>query len=169
MAEISTITSPLYSCAEGPGFLMLINVANGEVIQTDLEEIAEKGMHWQILSDQQNPALEKKICAWIETYCHGKQPSQKLPLDLSPLAPFTTLILEHLLALPFGSFLSYQELAVRAGSPKGARAVGNACGRNPMPLFIPCHRILASGQRLGGFSMGLNIKKRLLQFEGIAI
>jgi O-6-methylguanine DNA methyltransferase len=160
--------SPLYSCPTGPGLLMLIHVGEGRIVQTDLEVISEEGMHWQITGDKLKGSLEKNICAWIETYCKGEQPKQKLPLDLDFLPPFTLAILEHLQSLPFGKALSYQQLAARIGNPKGARAVGNACGRNPVPLFVPCHRIIASGQRLGGFGMGISLKQRLLQFEKIA-
>ena len=68
-----------------------------------------------------------------------------------------------------GTTCSYGELAAAAGSPRAARAAGSACATNPLPLFIPCHRVLASGGRLGGFSGGLAWKKLLLEREGAAV
>lgn len=66
--------------------------------------------------------------------------------------------------IPWGSALTYGELAVKAGSPKAVRAVGQACGRNPLPLVIPCHRVLAASG-IGGFASGLDWKAKLLEFE----
>ncbi len=70
--------------------------------------------------------------------------------------------------VPRGATCTYGELAAAAGSPRAARAAGSACATNPLPLFIPCHRVLASGGRLGGFSGGLAWKKCLLEREGAA-
>jgi len=86
-------------------------------------------------------------------------------LDSLPL--FTKRALEQLSNLPYGKAMSYMELATSINKPQAARAVGNACGRNPLPLIIPCHRVLAKYQKLGGFSGGLSIKKKLLKHEGI--
>jgi methylated-DNA-[protein]-cysteine S-methyltransferase len=69
--------------------------------------------------------------------------------------------------IPFGKARSYGEIAAQIGHPRAARAVGAACGANPLPLFVPCHRVLASDGRLGGFSGGLDVKRKLLRFEGI--
>lgn len=68
-----------------------------------------------------------------------------------------------------GHVLTYAELAREAGHPKAVRAVGSACGANPLPLFIPCHRIIGTNGKIGGFSAPLNIKQRLLSREGFAI
>jgi methylated-DNA-[protein]-cysteine S-methyltransferase len=64
---------------------------------------------------------------------------------------------------------TYGEIAEAIGSPGAARAVGSACGANPLPLFIPCHRAVAAGGKLGGFSGGLGIKKKLLAWEGVEV
>jgi O-6-methylguanine DNA methyltransferase len=69
-------------------------------------------------------------------------------------------------AIPFGKTLSYQEIALSIGNPKACRAVGGACGANPIPLLIPCHRVLAAHKHLGGFSGGLDWKIKLLTREG---
>lgn len=71
-----------------------------------------------------------------------------------------------LLRIPYGKIISYREEAEIAGNPNASRAVGNANGRNPIAIFIPCHRVIKSDGTLGGYSSGLDIKKRLLTLEG---
>ena len=72
------------------------------------------------------------------------------------------------MTIPSGRTRTYQEIARAVNRPGGARAVGQACGANPIPVLIPCHRVLAAHGRLGGFSSGLECKMRLLQREGVS-
>jgi O-6-methylguanine DNA methyltransferase len=81
-------------------------------------------------------------------------------------SPFFMRVWKALVAVPMGKTVSYRELARRAGRVRAARAAGTACARNPLPLFIPCHRVLASGGALGGFSSGRAWKRLLLAREG---
>lgn len=71
--------------------------------------------------------------------------------------------------IPYGTLVTYGELARMAGNEKAARAAGSAMGANPMPIIIPCHRVIASGRRIGGFSAGLEWKRSLLELEGVEI
>ena len=71
-----------------------------------------------------------------------------------------------ILRIPTGNTRTYGELARALHRPKAARAIGQACGANPIPLIVPCHRVLANGNKLGGFSAGLNWKRKLLKAEG---
>lgn len=87
------------------------------------------------------------------------------PVVLKDSAPFTLRVLNALRKTPRGRTIGYGELAARAGSPKAARAVGNAMARNPIPLWVPCHRVLACNG-LGGFAGGLAAKRALLAIEG---
>lgn len=96
----------------------------------------------------------------------GDRELRQVPVDLTAFSTFVQEVLIHTRRIPFGRTLTYQALAVAAGRPRAARAVGQALGRNPVPLFIPCHRVLASGG-LGGFSSGLARKRDLLQHEGV--
>ncbi len=82
---------------------------------------------------------------------------------------FQRAVWEQLLAIPRGETISYAELARRVGRPGAARAVGQAVGSNPIPLLIPCHRVVASGGGLGGFGGGLPMKRALLRQEGVAV
>lgn len=90
------------------------------------------------------------------------------PVDLAGVTPFRRRVLTALRRVGRGRTIGYGELASRVGSPGAARAVGSACANNPVPLWVPCHRVLASGGGLGGFSGGLDVKRALLRLEGAA-
>ena len=90
-----------------------------------------------------------------------------LPLAWDTLTPFSGLVLSRLAKeVPFGRTISYGGLAALAGSPKAARAVGQAMARNPWPLIVPCHRVLGADGRFTGFGPGLSMKEYLLRLEG---
>lgn len=82
--------------------------------------------------------------------------------------PFQILVWKTLCQVPMGQLLSYGELATKAGRPQAARAVGRIMGQNRIPILVPCHRILAANGSLGGYGYGLEIKRRLLQLEGVS-
>ncbi len=106
---------------------------------------------------------------WLEAYSRRK-PLRQLPeLDLSTLTAFQREALRELARLPFGQTLSYGELAARTGHPRAARAVGSVCNKNPYPLFIPCHRVIAAGGTLGGFAYPKSMKQEMLAFEHVVI
>lgn len=83
------------------------------------------------------------------------------------LSPFRRAVLQVAAEIPFGATWTYGEVAARAGSPGGARAVGGAMGANPLPVVIPCHRVVAAGGRIGGFTGGVSLKRALLRHEGV--
>ena len=92
-----------------------------------------------------------------------------VPLDLDALPPFQRKVFEVVRTIPAGETLSYGEVAAAAGSPGAARAVGQALGQNPFPIVIPCHRVLAAGGRIGGFTAqgGVSVKAKMLAAEGV--
>jgi len=104
----------------------------------------------------------------LAAYFTGSARGFTVPVDLSGLPPFTRQVLESLRTVPYGETLTYAELAARAGSPRAARAVGRAVAVNPLPIVIPCHRVVAAGGRPGGYSGGggLATKMWLLAREG---
>jgi O-6-methylguanine DNA methyltransferase len=106
-----------------------------------------------------------EINAWMEAYGQRKPLEDLLIVDLSSMTYFSQHILDEMQRIPFGQTLSYKGLAQACGKPKAARAVGNACGRNPVPLIVPCHRVIASNGSIGGFSLDPNLKTILLSFE----
>jgi len=97
----------------------------------------------------------------------GRKPRQLPPLDLSAGTEFQQAVWRALAEIPAGQTRTYAQMAGRVGRPAAARAVGQACGANPIPLLIPCHRVLAAQGRLGGFSAGLEWKRLLLEREGL--
>jgi methylated-DNA-[protein]-cysteine S-methyltransferase len=101
----------------------------------------------------------------IELYFDGKLSEFKAPVDVSEGTPFQRSVWKNLLDIPYGKTATYKEIAESVGKPGAARAVGNAVGANPVPIVIPCHRVLASNG-IGGYSGGINIKKDLLMVEG---
>lgn len=98
----------------------------------------------------------------------GRAPKELPPLDVSGGTEFQQRIWEELLWIPCGETRSYGELAKDIRKSKAVRAVGSACGANPIPLLIPCHRVLAASGRIGGFSGGIEWKRRLLEIEGVS-
>jgi len=110
-----------------------------------------------------NRAAVAQVCEYLD----GKRRRFELALDLRG-TPFQRAVWEALLAIPYGETRTYGELARAIGRPGAMRAVGAANGANPVPLVVPCHRVVAAGGRLGGFGGGLALKKRLLALESDA-
>jgi methylated-DNA-[protein]-cysteine S-methyltransferase len=102
----------------------------------------------------------------LDEYFSGGRRRFELELDRALIGPFSRRVLRATSRIPYGKVLSYQEVAAKAGSPRGSRAAGNALGSNPIPIVIPCHRVLRSGGALGGYGGGLERKRWLLQLEG---
>lgn len=104
----------------------------------------------------------------IDEYFAGRRTHFDLPLDLSLSKGFRRLVLEHLTRIAYGRTESYAEVARTVGHPKAVRAVGSACATNPLPVVVPCHRVLRSDGTLGGYLGGLVVKSALLHLEGAA-
>lgn len=112
-----------------------------------------------------SPRLESARCQLLD-YLAGKRGIFDVTLDLSQGTVFQRQVWRVLQRVPYGKLRSYQWIAARVGGPQYARAVGNAVGANPLPIIIPCHRIVAQDASLGGFSGGLSMKRKLLSLEG---
>ena len=109
----------------------------------------------------------KLICmakAQIAEYLAGKRKSFSVPIRMEG-TEFRKKVWNELLKIPYGATITYKELAQRIGSPNACRAVANACGANPLPILIPCHRVIASGSKLGGYTGGIDIKQALIELE----
>jgi methylated-DNA-[protein]-cysteine S-methyltransferase len=122
---------------------------------------------WPPDSDEAPGALLEEARDQLEAYFAGKL--QRFTLPLAPYGTaFQKKVWQHLQDIPFGKVRTYGDLARELGT--APRALGGACGRNPIPILIPCHRVLASNGRLGGYSGmdGIDTKRFLLQLEGVA-
>lgn len=118
-----------------------------------------------------SPALLEAALAFVRAVIEGHDPGTPPavhPAVFAQAAPFQRKIWRVLQRIPRGKTATYADVARRAGRPSAARAAGGACGANPVPLFIPCHRVTAANSRLGGFSSGLGWKRWLLSAEGAA-
>lgn len=102
----------------------------------------------------------------LEQYFAGRRLEFEIPIDWRLVRGFGRRVLEITAAIPFGSVSTYGKVAAEAGSPRGARAAGNALGANPLPIVVPCHRVLHATGGLGGYTGGLDRKRTLLGIEG---
>jgi methylated-DNA-[protein]-cysteine S-methyltransferase len=110
-------------------------------------------------------AVLKKAETQLAEYFAGRRRKFDLPIDLSG-TPFQQKAWKALLKIPFGKTVSYSEQAGMTGDPAKARAVGGANGKNPLPIIVPCHRVVGKDGSLGGYSSGIKIKEFLLSHEG---
>ena len=130
---------------------------NGELTHIGFEGTASQGRH--------NPARCRHVIDQLGAYFDGHRKS--FDLALAPEGtPFQKRVWNALNDIPYGDTLSYSELAKRVDNPKGSRAVGSANGANPIPVVIPCHRVIAADGTLGGYAGGLHLKRYLLDLEG---
>jgi len=122
------------------------------------------------------PTAPAQILRWhratmdaLEKILAGRDAQNLPPLDWTGKTEFQQAVWCQMLKISAGSTKSYGEIAQAIGKPKAVRAVGGACGANPIPVLVPCHRVLAANKKLGGFSGGLDWKRNLLAREGIKI
>ncbi|MEX2107096.1 MAG: methylated-DNA--[protein]-cysteine S-methyltransferase [Solirubrobacterales bacterium] len=113
------------------------------------------------------PAELDEVRRELDLYFEGKLDSFDLPLDWRLSDGFRLRVLRAIARIPYGETRSYTQMATSAGNERAVRAAGTACGRNPIPLVIPCHRVLRSGGALGGYGGGLPMKQALLELEGV--
>lgn len=123
-----------------------------------------------------NPKTSVQILRWhkltseaLKKTLAGRDFKELPPLDWASKTEFQKSVWREMLKIPAGETKSYGEVAAAIGNPKAVRAVGGACGANPIPVLVPCHRILAANKKIGGFSGGLEWKHDLLSREGVKI
>lgn len=117
------------------------------------------------------PAVRRAIEGIGALLDRGDADLSEVALDMDGVSPFHRRVYEVTRTIPPGETLSYGDVAAEAGSPGAARAVGQALGRNPFAIVVPCHRVVAAGGRVGGFSAtgGVSIKRRMLAIEGVQV
>jgi len=115
-----------------------------------------------------NTALASAILQLREYFAKDRREFD-LPFDFSGATSFQRRIFQRLLKIPYGQIVSYGDIADELGEPGAARAVGQAVGANPLPILIPCHRVVRSDGKLGGYSGGLRKKVLLLEIEGVVV
>ncbi len=154
------------ACLEGTpvGALLLTFTANG-LAAVDFADQACQTAAGATPPPELQPMVEAVILSLRQYFIKGAGDFADLPLDLQG-TPFQLKVWQELRRIPRGRTISYRELAQRVGSPKAFRAVGQANGRNPVPIIVPCHRVIAADGSLGGYASGLDKKRLLLRHEG---
>jgi len=162
---IDTPIGPLTLTVEG-GYLTGLGFGRLPAGLRKARESADAGRTFGEPRSRDLAVLEEAV-RQLESYFQGQLTAFSIPV--APCgAPFHLKVWEELKKIPYGETRTYQEIGEAIGSPRAARAVGNACAANPVAIVVPCHRVLAKNG-LGGFGGGLPVKKWLLQHEGMKL
>ena len=147
--RIDSPAGPLLAAASSRGLMMLAYRDGGD------GEASGNG----------DPAVLDPVRRQLDEYFAGRRRTFDVPLDWTLVHGFARAVLEATAAIPYGETRTYAQIAAAAGSPRAFRAAGNALGSNPIAIVIPCHRVVASGGRIGGYGGGLDRKRLLLDLE----
>jgi methylated-DNA-[protein]-cysteine S-methyltransferase len=162
-----------YATLDSPaGTLLLATTPRGLVRVAYLDAAGEDEVVEQLASRVsprvlRAPAKLDEPRRELEQYFAGRRKQFELPIDWELTRGFGRRVLQATARIPYGSTSSYGRVAGEAGSPRAYRAAGNALGANPMPIVVPCHRVLHSGGGLGGYTGGVERKRLLLSVEGV--
>jgi methylated-DNA-[protein]-cysteine S-methyltransferase len=163
-----------YATTDSPlGPLLLAGTGRG-LVRVAYLDFSDRDAVLQALADRVSPRMLEaprrldEPRRELDDYFDGRRHTFDLPLDWQLMSDFTRRILTATAAIPYGSVSTYGAVAREAGSPRGSRAAGNALGSNPIPIVIPCHRVLHAGGGIGGYTGGLERKQALLAIESDA-
>ncbi len=162
-ARVDSPLGPLVAAATGHGLARLAYEDFNGGLDAVLDRLAA-GLSPRIV---EAPARLDGVRRELDEFFAGRRTTFTVPVDLALVTgPFARRLLEACAAIPFGTVASYRDVAERAGNAKAVRAAGNALSANPVPIVVPCHRVLRTGGGLGGYTGGLDKKERLLRLEG---
>ncbi|MEV5320958.1 methylated-DNA--[protein]-cysteine S-methyltransferase [Streptomyces sp. NPDC052687] len=165
-AVVGTGIGPLLLAATGDGLVNVVFHATDAVRDKALERLASR-LGTEPVHAPGSPLLAEAI-RQVEAYFRGARRDFDLPLDWSLISGFNRQVLRELaVGVPYGSVVGYGDLADRVGQPGAAQAVGAAMGANPLPVVVPCHRVVERDGGIGGFGGGLEAKRKLLALEGV--
>jgi methylated-DNA-[protein]-cysteine S-methyltransferase len=154
----------LLLAATGEGLVCLHYINRDEDLEQSLEQLAARLSPRVLLAPRRLDAPRREL----DEFFIGSRREFDIALDYSMVKPgFTRRVLEQTARIPFGETVSYKGIAGRAGNERAFRAAGTALGSNPLPIVVPCHRVLHAGGGLGGYTGGLDIKRKLLTIEGV--
>ena len=152
-------------CASPVGILRLTASVRG---LRSIEVVRGSKMKRETVPRTGAGAIVRQAEQELREYFAGRRRTFTVKLDLEG-TEFQRKAWQAMRKIPFGETISYGEQARKVGKPKAYRAVGSANGKNPIPIIVPCHRVLASDGSLGGYSLGLSMKRRLLALEGVSV
>lgn len=159
--RVESPVGPLYVAASEKG-LCEIGYGSHEPESKFQEHLRQRGFRPVVDAN----AIQD-IAKQLHEYFGGQRVRFDVPLDFAGISPFTRSVLTATCNVGYGQLTTYRDIAVEVGRPGASRAVGNALGSNPMPVVVPCHRIVRSDASLGGYTGGVEIKERLLSLEGV--
>ncbi|MFT4041340.1 MAG: methylated-DNA--[protein]-cysteine S-methyltransferase [Thermomicrobiales bacterium] len=162
VAWIETIREPpgpFTFAVDAQGRVLWLQFADGAYATDAAEVMAQRG--WRIAVD---PARTAAARAELLAYCRGELREFSLPLAL-PGTPWQQAVWQAVQAIPFGETRTYGDIAAGLGKPRAARAMGHANALNPLPILVPCHRVVGSTGALTGYAGGVHLKRRLLEHE----
>ena len=165
-ALVDTPVGPVVAAQTRRGLACLSYLDHHGSIDNVVERLSA-GLSPRIL---EAPARLDLVRRELDEYFEGRRHDFDLAIDLSLIkTPFAKRLLRATARIPFGETRTYRDMATAAGNPLAVRAAGNALGHNPIPIIVPCHRVLRTGGSIGGYTGGLDRKIRLLATEGIEI
>ncbi|MFJ5777170.1 methylated-DNA--[protein]-cysteine S-methyltransferase [Streptomyces sp. NPDC093094] len=165
-AVVGTGIGPLLLAATRDGLVNVVFHATDAVRDRALDRLASR-LGTEPVEAPASPLLAEAI-RQVEAYFSGGRRGFELPLDWSLISGFNRQVLRELASgVPYGTVVGYGDLADRVGQPGAAQAVGVAMGSNPLPVVVPCHRVVESDGGIGGFGGGLETKRKLLALEGV--
>ncbi|HJR45699.1 MAG TPA: methylated-DNA--[protein]-cysteine S-methyltransferase [Actinomycetota bacterium] len=160
-SEVDSPLGPLMAAATPKGLALLHYGEDDEALQQLADKISPRVLH--------APARLDEVRKELDEYFDGKRKRFDFRIDWRLMAPFQQKVLKATYRIPFGKVATYRDVATKAGAPKGSRAAGNALGANPIPIVVPCHRVVRTGGGLGGYTGGLHRKEFLLELEGVTL
>jgi methylated-DNA-[protein]-cysteine S-methyltransferase len=162
-----------YTLADSPVGDLLVAATNRGVCRISFDPEPERELEWlarayglKVLRASRPLDRPRRE---LDEYFDGKRKEFDLPVDLATLPSFQQLVLAELQLVPYGATATYGGLAERIGRPRAARAVGGALNKNPVPIVVPCHRIVGASGSLVGYAGGLERKEKLLTLEGAVL
>jgi methylated-DNA-[protein]-cysteine S-methyltransferase len=170
-AEVEGLLDVAYASMDSPvGELLVAATPRGlvrlayveEAPESVLEDLATRVSPRVLRAPERTDAVRREL----EAYFAGSLHDFATPVDWSLVRGFAVAVLRATARVPFGELTTYRDVAGAAGSPRAARAAGNALGSNPIPIVVPCHRVVHAGGGLGGYTGGLDRKRFLLALEG---
>ncbi|MEU1512637.1 methylated-DNA--[protein]-cysteine S-methyltransferase [Streptomyces sp. NPDC005811] len=165
-AVVGTDIGPLLLAATHEGLVNVVFHATGAVRDQALGRLAGR-LGAEPVEAPGSPLLAEAI-RQVDAYFAGERHTFDLPLDWSLISGFNRQVLRELASgVPYGAVVGYGDLARRVGQPGAAQAVGTAMGANPLPVVVPCHRVVERDGGIGGFGGGLETKRKLLALEGV--
>ena len=172
LAEAEGLVEVAYATLDSPYGELFVAATDRGVVKLGLPNLGTDGALEQLAAEisprvLEAPARLDPARRELDAYFNGELRRFETPVDWRLSRGFTDKVLHVVARIPYGRTLSYGDVAEKAGNPRAFRAAGTACGANPVPLIVPCHRVVQAGGRPGNYGGGPEMKRGLLEMEGV--